>query len=80
MDNTTTTDDNIFTAEHRVSCYKYYLEQAVDYYSIAAIIATTKHQYLTKKHEDYVGSSNETMLSMIEQLETHPIILNEEKL
>ena len=80
VDNTTTTDEKILTAEHRAACYEYYLEQVVNHYGVATIIVTTKHQYLTKKHEDYVGSANETMRSIIEQLETHSIILNEEKL
>ena len=60
--------------------YKYYLEQAVDRYGVATIVANTDHQYLAEKHEDYVGYANKTMRLMIKQLKTHPTILNKEKL
>ena len=79
-DTNTATDKYILTAEHGVTWYEYYLEQALDLYSVAMIVANIDHQYLAKKHEDYSGYANKTMRSMIEQLETHPTILNEEKL
>ena len=52
----------------------------VDLYGVATIVANTDHQYLSKKHEDYVRYSNKTTRSMIEQLETDPTIINEENL
>ena len=75
-DTTTTTYENILTADHRVTWYEYYLEQAVDLYSIATIVANTDHQYLAKNHEDYVGYANETTRSMIDHIETQTTILN----
>ena len=52
VDNTTTTDKKILTVEHRVTWYEYYLEQAVDLYRVATIVANTNHQYLTEKYEE----------------------------
>ena len=74
------TDEKILNAEHRVTWYKYCLEQAVDLYGAAKIVANTDHQYLTEKHKDYVGYANDTTRPMIKQLEMYPTILNEEKL
>ena len=79
-DTTTTTDENILPTEHRVTWYKYYLEQVVDLIAVASIVAITDHQYLAKRHKDYVRYANKTTRLMIEQLKTHPTILNEEKL
>ena len=69
-------DEKILTVEHRVNWYKYTLEQAVDLYSAATIVANTDHQYLTEKHEDYVGYANDTTRLMIKQLKTYLTILN----
>ena len=52
----------------------------VDLYGVATIVANTDHQYLAKKHEDYVGYANETTRLMIKHLKTHPTIINDEKL
>ena len=49
-DTTTTTDKKILTALHMVTWYEYYLEQAVDLYGVATIVANTYHRYLAKKH------------------------------
>ena len=76
-DTTTATDEKILTVDHRSTWYEYYLKQAVDLYDVATIIANTDHQYLAENHEDYVGYANKTTRSIIEQLETHPNILNE---
>ena len=65
VDNTTTMVKKILTVDHRVTWYNYYLNQTVDIYSVATIVANTDHQYLTENHKDYVGYANETTCSMI---------------
>ena len=80
VDTTTTTGDKILTAEHSFIWYDYYLEQAVDLYGVATISTNTNHQYLAVNNEDYIGYANKMTRSIIKQLETHPAILNEEKL
>ena len=80
VDNTTTTYEKILTAEHKFTWYEYYLKQVVVLYAVATIVANTNHQYLAENHEDYIRYANETTRSMIDQIETHPTILNKEKL
>ncbi len=46
-DTTSAVDEKIFATEHQKTWYKYYLDQAVDCYGIAVIIASTASQYLT---------------------------------
>ena len=74
----TATDEKILIAEHRVTWYNYYLDQAVDLYSVATIVANTDHQYFSENHEDYVGYVNKTTRLVIEQIETHLTIINKE--
>ena len=40
-DATTATDGKTFAAEHRQVWYEYYLDQAVDLYGVAVIVAST---------------------------------------
>ena len=45
LSNTTTaTDGKTFAAEHRQVWFEYYLNQAVDLYGVAAIVASTDAQ------------------------------------
>ena len=59
-DATTATDGNIFATEHRQVWFEYYLNQAVDLYGVAAIVASTDAQYLAELEMDYVGFAEET--------------------
>ena len=68
-----------FAAEHRQVWYEYYLDQVVDLYSVAAIVARSDGQYLAKIEMDYVGFAEETTLTMLAHLRTQPVVLNEEK-
>ena len=64
--------------EHRQVWYEYYLDQAVDLYDVAAIIASSDGQYLAELDMDYVGFAEETTQTMLAHLRTQPVILNEE--
>ena len=61
------------------SWFEYYLDQAVDLYSVAAIVASTDAQYLAKLEMDYIGFAKETTQTMLAHLRTQPVVLNEEK-
>ena len=78
-DTTTTTDGKTFAAEHRQVWFEYYLNQAVDLYSVAAIVASTDAQYLAELEMDYIGFAEETTQTMLAHLRTQPVVLNEEK-
>ena len=78
-DTTTATDGKTFAAEHRQVWFEYYLDQAVDLYDVAAIIASTDAQYLAELEMDYVGFAEETTQTMLAHLRTQPVVLNEEK-
>ena len=75
-DTTTVTDGKTFAAEHRQVWFEYYLNQAVDLYDVAAIVASTDSQYLTKLEMDYVGFAKETTQTMLAHLHTKPVVLN----
>ena len=78
-DTTTATDGNTFAAEHRQVWFEYYLDQAVNLYGVAAIVASTDTQYLSELEMDYVGFAEETTQMMLAHLRTSPVVLNEEK-
>ena len=78
-DTKTARDGKNFSVEHKQIWYKYYLNQAVDLYGVATIVASTDSQYLSKLDMDYVGFAKETMQTMLAHLCTQPVILNEEK-
>ena len=78
-DTTTATDGKTFAAEHRQVWFEYYLDQAVDLYGVAAIVASTDAQYLAELEMDYVGFAEETTQTMLAHLRTQPVVLNEEK-
>ena len=58
-DTTTATNRKTFAAEHQQVWFKYYLDQAVDLYSVAAIVASTDTQYLAKLEMDCIGFAKE---------------------
>ena len=78
-DTTTATDGKTFAAEHLQVWYKYYLDQAVDLYGVAAIVASSDGRYLAELEMNYVGFAEETTLTMLAHLCTQPVVLDEEK-
>ena len=78
-DTTTATDGKTFAAEHRQVWFEYYLDQVVDLYGVAKIIASTDTQYLAELKMDYVVFAKETTQTMLAHLRTQPVVLNEEK-
>ena len=73
---TTATDGKTFAAEHRQVWYKYYLDQEVDLYGVAVIVASSDGQYLAELKMDYVGFAKDTTLTMLAHLRTQPVVLN----
>ena len=78
-DTTTATDGMTFAVEHRQVWLEYYLDQAVDHYGVATIVASTDAQYLDELEMDYVGFAEETTQAILAHLRTQPVVLNEEK-
>ena len=72
-DTTTATDGKTFAAEHRQVWYEYYLDQAVNLYGVAVIVASSDGQYLAELDMDYVGFAEETTLTMLAHLRTQPV-------
>ena len=78
-DTTTATDGKTFAADHQQVWFEYYLDQAVDIYSVAAIVTSTDTQYLAELEMDYVGFAEDTTQMMLAHLSTQPVVLNKEK-
>ena len=78
-DTTTYTDGKTFATEHCQVWYDYYLDQVVDLYGVAAIVASTDAEYIAKLKMDYVGFAKKTTQTMLAHLRTQPVVLNEEK-
>ena len=78
-DTTTATDGKTFAADHHQVWYEYYLDQAVDLYGVAVIVASSGGQYLAELEMDYVGFAKETTLRILAHLRTQPVVLIEEK-
>ena len=78
-DTTTATDGKTFAAEHRQVWFEYYLDQVVDLYGVAAIVASTDDQYLAELKMDYIGLAEETTQTMLAHLRTQPVVFNKEK-
>jgi hypothetical protein len=56
---TKATAKKTLVTEHKQIWYKYYLDQAINPYSVVAIVASTNPHYLAKKEMDYVGFAEE---------------------
>jgi hypothetical protein len=79
-DKITPVDEKTLATEHKQTWYTYYLDQAVNLYDVAVIVASTASEYLTEKKEmDYVGFAKEMAQSMFVFLWTQPAVLNKEK-
>ena len=66
--------------DHKVNWQEYNFQGVIDAVEVEAIVAAFYTQYVEHLEEDYVGSKNQNIRTMFEQLQTWYVITTKEKL